>query len=366
MVEVHVGLLYKDNLQIKQELSHSFPSFECLDISLTNLTKVRIFVIYRPPPSQVNGLTVSAFFEEFSDFLEQVVIFSEEILLLGDFHFHVNDVNDPLARRFLGLLDSFDLKQHVLCFTFSSGHTLDLMISRSDDSLLSEIHTSDIIISDHRPVLCHLNLVKPLNKAKVISFRCLKSICLESFRCEISSAFANVDKSDLPKLVSHYYDVLSSAIDSHAPLKRKAITVRTKKAPWYTHEIDSQKKLRRRYERRWRATGLASDKLLFSRQCAIVNKMLFSSKQQYFSSVITDNGNDQRTLFKIVSGLLQPNHSLQYPSSSDDTSLANSFIQFFSNKIESIKQDISKSLPVQLRLPPELFYLSKFRRSWLR
>ena len=57
-----VGLLFKNNHQMKEKLCDSFLSFECMDILLLNLINVRIFVIYRPPPSQVNGLSVSSFF----------------------------------------------------------------------------------------------------------------------------------------------------------------------------------------------------------------------------------------------------------------------------------------------------------------
>ena len=333
-----VGLLFKKNLQMKKKLCDSFLSFECMDILLLNLINVRIFVIYRPPPSQVNGLSVSLFFAEFSQFLEHIVILPETILILGDFNLHVNAADDVNGKRFLDLLLSFNLKQHVLCPTYNGRYTLDLMITRSDDLFVSDVCTSDIVISDHSPVLCHLNLVKPLSKTKFVNFRNLKSLCLDSFKRDISVSLACVDNSDISKLVSHYHEVLASTLNTHAPLKRRAVTVRVKKAPWYTPEIDLQKKVRRRYERRWRSTGLPSDKQKFSKQCAVVNKMLFLSKQQYFNSVVADNENDQHSLFKTVSNLLYPKQSPQYPPSSDDTCLANSFIQFFTDKIKGIRQ----------------------------
>ncbi|XP_068729056.1 uncharacterized protein [Montipora capricornis] len=215
------------------------------------------------------------------------------------------------------------------------------MITRSDNLFESDVCTPDIVISDHSPVLCHLNLVKPLSKTKFVNFRNLKSICLDSFKRDISVSLACVDNSDISKLVSHYHEVLASTLNTHAPLKRRAVTVRVKKAPWYTPEIDLQKKVGRGYERRGRSTGLPSDKQKFSKQCAVVNKMLFLSKQQYFNSVVADEENDQHSLFKTVSNLLYPKQSPQYPPSSDDTCLANSFVQFFTNKIKGIRQGFS-------------------------
>ncbi|XP_067017292.1 uncharacterized protein [Acropora muricata] len=211
-----------------RNLCDSFSSFECMDILLLNLIHVTIFVIYRPPPSQVNGLAVWLFFLEFSPFLENIVMLPETILILGDFNLHVDAADDVKCKRFLDLLLSFNLKQHVLCPTYNGPYSFDL-----------------------------------------------------------------------------------------------------------------QKKVRRRYERRWRSTGLPSDKQKFSKQCAVVNMMLFLSTQQYFNSVVADDENDQHSLFKTVFNVLYSKQNPQYPLSSDDTCLAKSFVHFFTDKIKSITQGVS-------------------------
>ena len=176
---------------------------------------------------------------------------------------------------------------------------------------------------------------------KFFIFRNLKSICLDSFKRDISVSLACDDNSDISKLVSHYHEVLASTLNTYAPPKHRAAPVRVKKAPWYTPEIDPQKNVRQRYERRWRSTRLPSDKQKFSKQCDVVNKMLFLSKQQYFNSVVADDENDQHSLFKTVSNLLYSKQNPQYSPSSDDACLANSFIQFFIDKIKGIRQGFS-------------------------
>jgi len=65
------------------------------------------------------------------------------------------------------------------------------------------------------------------------------------------------------------------------------------------------------------------------------------SKQQYFNSVVADNENDQHSLFKTVSNLLYPKQNPHFPPSFDDTCLANSFIQFYTDKIKGIRQGFS-------------------------
>ena len=53
------------------------------------------------------------FFEEFSRFLE-AVLFTPELIICGDLNFHVHSSSDPVAVKFLDLLDTFNLKKNTL------------------------------------------------------------------------------------------------------------------------------------------------------------------------------------------------------------------------------------------------------------
>ena len=53
---------------------------------------------------------------------------------MGDFNFHVEDVKDSGNLVFQDLLHSFGLIQHVGCPTQQSGHTLDLIITKEEDT----------------------------------------------------------------------------------------------------------------------------------------------------------------------------------------------------------------------------------------
>ena len=52
------------------------------------------------------------------------------MLVLGDFNIHVDVPNDIDAVKFLDLLESLGLKQHVTEATHIFGRTLDLVITR--------------------------------------------------------------------------------------------------------------------------------------------------------------------------------------------------------------------------------------------
>ena len=57
--------------------------------------------MYRPPPSATNNLSVTLFLTEFFQFLEQLVITTTSLVIVGDLNFHVNDLQDTTAKRFL-------------------------------------------------------------------------------------------------------------------------------------------------------------------------------------------------------------------------------------------------------------------------
>ena len=60
---------------------------------------------------------------------------SEVLLITGDFNFHLDDSLNNDSHKFNELLETFGLLQHVKGPTHTSGHTLDLLISRSTNDI---------------------------------------------------------------------------------------------------------------------------------------------------------------------------------------------------------------------------------------
>ena len=80
-------------------------------------------------------------------------------LIVGVFNVHVEVPISPLVVRLSALLDDFGLDQAVTLPTHQRGHTLDLGLTRRDDSLLQITdadHTLDQ--SDHHCVVSDLPL----------------------------------------------------------------------------------------------------------------------------------------------------------------------------------------------------------------
>ena len=114
-----VGLLYKQDFCTKTRMyQQSFKSFECMDVTFINRKSVRALVVYRPLET---GAAIGLFFEEFSSLLEEVVVCSEELLIIGDFNFHMDYTVERYAAQFSSLLELFNLKQHVAVPTHRGG-----------------------------------------------------------------------------------------------------------------------------------------------------------------------------------------------------------------------------------------------------
>ena len=146
--------------------------------------------------------------------------------------------------------------------------------------------------------------------------------------------------SPLELLVDRYDNILRDTMDILAPVKSRTIVLRPN-APWYNENIGNEKTKRRRLESsRWRSSRLESDRLSYIEQCGVVNTMLYKAKEFYYSSVIQDNAHDTRLLFRSIDKLLQRQTEKHYPSADNDQQLAIAFADFFTTKIERIREEL--------------------------
>ena len=74
---------------------------------------MRYVIVYRPPYSSLHPVSTSVFFDEFSQFLENVVMCPEALVISGDFNLHLDDLRDNDTKKFMDLLETFSLSQHV-------------------------------------------------------------------------------------------------------------------------------------------------------------------------------------------------------------------------------------------------------------
>ena len=232
------GLLFKKGIDVKKIAAGEKSSFEFSEWRVSfNSLRAKLVVVYRLTYSETHPTTPRVFFEEFGSYLETIVLSPESLILTGDYNFHVDVEDDPDARAFLDLLASIGLKQHVNVPTHVSGHTLDLMITREHDPVISSVPVADRYLSDHASVLCSLNSAKPDCVAKIIRYRQLRAIDFDALRQDVEkSELCTREYSDLNELTSSYNSTLTSLLDKHAPMKEKVVVCR-QRLPWFNSEI---------------------------------------------------------------------------------------------------------------------------------
>lgn len=133
---------------------------------------------------------------------------------------------------------------------------------------------------------------------------------------------------------------LHSLIDKYAPLKQRWIPIRPK-ALWYKSEVTEQKRIRRKLERKWCSTRSQSDRQHYVYQCSVVIHLISSLKSEYYTNIINHHSSDQKVLLNTVNKLLQKSRVRRYPASCNNTTLADSFADYFTEQIEKIHQSLS-------------------------
>ena len=165
-----------------------------------------------------------------------------------------------------------------------------------------------------------------------ITYRKWKAIDITSVQSDISGSFIDFSPHDLSSAIKFYNDTLEDIVEKHAPKKSRVVTVRANKS-WYTAELSAAKRSRCKCERKYKNTQLESDKLLLKEQRNKFNNLCNSTKKDYNKNKI-ENAQSSKDLYKIYNKLLNREQRSVLPAHDCATSLANTFVDYFKNKIE--------------------------------
>jgi predicted NAD-dependent protein-ADP-ribosyltransferase YbiA (DUF1768 family) len=192
---------------------------------------MRLCVVYRSPASKNNNMKISVVFEEWSKYINQHVIVREELLITGDLNFYSDKPTD---------------------------HILDVVITRDNSNILQsspsidENYLSDskgISSVDHKGISIILHISKPPKSRKTVSYREYRATELADLASYIESTITfHSEEMPLDDLVRNYNDIIRAAVDKHAPVQTKVVTLRPN-TQWYSQEIHAVKEDKRKAER---------------------------------------------------------------------------------------------------------------------
>ena len=240
-----LACVYRSTLKISQLPTTGFSSFECQCLRVTlPSSSLTILNIYCPPSA-----SKTTFLSEFCTLLESLISLPSELLITGDFNFHVDSPIPTSDAPFLALLDCFSLKQHVSFPTHESNHTLDLLITRSCSTFMISVNFTDPGLSDHLAVLCALsvpsNTRQPRITKTVRPFHVINSTLFSND--VLSSELYTSPDNTMEDYLSQFDSTLTKLLDKHAPVKVISCSSRLPK-PFITTEILKEKSKRSKLE----------------------------------------------------------------------------------------------------------------------
>ena len=131
------------------------------------------------------------------------------------------------ASRFRDILSNHSLCQHMLGPTHIDGLTLDLIIIKLTDNLVSKTTVSEFL-TDHGAVHCDLHLPKPQPLRHSVQYRNYAAIEKEMLRVNIEApSLCLYPATSAASLLDQYDTTLSALLDKHALVQTRTTTVRT-------------------------------------------------------------------------------------------------------------------------------------------
>ena len=221
-----------------------------------------------------------------------------ELIIVGDFNFHVEDFDNKSSKDFIETIDSYNLQQLVTGKTHTQGGTLDLVITSNKEYPQSVNILDDTLGSDHSPLLFKLKCSPTLNNRYItMTKRTYKNLDIESFKTDIVAAFRPTlyEDKDCQDTVNLYYQEMTHILDRHCPITTKTVRKRLN-SPWYTEELHHIKRRKRCLERAWRKHKTTSNSEKYEHLKKEYNRIMTVTRNQYYEKKLEDSKTDIKSL----------------------------------------------------------------------
>ena len=332
-----IGIIAKKSLKLSPSpTTVSSVTFEHCTVTLKNL--IKIIGIYRPPPSPVNKFKTSDFLEEIDLFLDKALDTPLKTIIVGDFNIHMDEPERWDTKRFTLTIDNLGITQHVKHPTHTSGHIIDLVLTGEGDDLVCDIpEVEPFDETRHFLVKFTISCSKPHPlKVKKTSREFGKMNHARFTEVLKDKLGASPDSSDPNTLVELYNRLTLSTLNELCPLVTKEVVLKHK-LPWYNNAIHAARQERRRLERKWKKSRSSEDENCLREQKKLVSKLIIASKTEFFSEKCVSS--NTKEMFRTVNGLLnKPSRIL--PDCDLNNELANKFLTFFIEKVETIRNNV--------------------------
>ena len=297
-----LALITKNCYQAKKVESGLYPSFEHATWEVMIKSKPIHFTgIYHPPYSLRNKSTNRAFWDDFTNFVTELLPRWPDNILVGDFNLHIRNDNDIDSTIFLDTIEAMGLYQHVAFATHKQGNTLDLVISELGGT--SKVMTTSLgpYLTDHSAVISTLNVKSVQSKRLQKKVRRLNAVTTEQWEKEFNPANVLLTSNlevDVESLSKEFRRVL----DTLASMQNCSVSLKPKK-PWFNKELVAEKAKVRCHEKKWLRYKLPLTWTAYKKVRNSYYAKLNNSKKTNICKQITDCSEDSKKLFSLVNNL---------------------------------------------------------------
>ena len=173
-----LAVIHRDCFRATPVDVDDFNEFEVVALKVVGRRSDSVVVcVYRPP----NTVT-SAFIDQLSDLFDRLITLDCRLLVAGDFN--------GLDSRTADVFALYGLRQHVSGPSHREGNTLELILTRDDDTsrgqLISDVAVQPICFSDHHLVTCRLAVPPPPSPVTMtFTYWSLRRMDKQAFCCDI-------------------------------------------------------------------------------------------------------------------------------------------------------------------------------------
>ena len=232
----------KQNLKVKREQHRITKELEYAKWRVTSANSfLNVLGVYRPPDG-----SIPQFLDIFTELLVDILTCNTNLVVIGDFNNHVNNISNPNANIFLDTMMALGLKQHAEGPTHKSGNCLDLIFTEELSRAKAIGCSRGMFVSDHSSITCILDIPKENCTRKVITYRKLRDVDRTQLVKDMSLEEIKTDRLDdmVEKLEGNFV----TAINKQAPDIMRVITNRKNKS-WFGDDLKEQKRIVRRREK---------------------------------------------------------------------------------------------------------------------
>ena len=307
-----VGILVSQSLdcRIREDLSINVPNFENITLEIkTQQESILLTTIYRPPNSKTKE-----FLATYQRLLKEFINTQLERLIIGLDHnldFMKHDQHNPTS-DFIGINLDTQLLPTITKPTRITRNTATLIDNIIVGRSYQTDYTSNIVIddiSDHFPLI--IKTAKPIlykKRAKEITTRGLNTMkCKEINQIMQSYDWQTLlEDKDTDEAFNFFHTTLQTTLDTVCPIHTVKLTKnKIRKEPWLSaglHKCIKKQKLL--YQKQLSKSSVETDRERYINYRNTLNKLLRSTKENYYRQKCIDFKNNTAKVWKMVNRIV--------------------------------------------------------------